>query len=432
MRSEECANACATEERSRCDKAHSTEFIGARRMGTASAKTQKPAAAQARDASPDASFEALRGRITGVGEQFTAAYQQLESLDRELHAWVESLEQREAASSILAGELEQRESQLAARIAEAEGQLAQAESQRQEIERARGELAAQQQQLESEKSRIDARSAELDAAQAELERKNADLETERGRIAQEREALNQLHAGLEAREAALAEQQAAFDARQEEFKATLATIELRETAVSDREAALVVREEAIARFQNAFSGMAALFGNTKGGASNAVPDLGAMAALAGMAGGNSQAAVQAASELAAAASSLASVKEGGSQNSTAAPSQAGDGVATDHGAGSHLKNSAGPGTASAESPPVSPVKVIPPVNKSADLPAGAIDESKLDPEELEKLRVLRRLTGGRKSDAELLERIRKEKGARSGDGGGSRGGDSKSKKRWWN
>jgi hypothetical protein len=179
--------------------------------------------------------------------------------------------------------------------------------------------------------------------------------------------------------------------------------------------------------------MAALFGNTKGGGSSTAPDLNAMAALAGMTSGNSPAAVQAASELAAAASSLATVKEGMPQNSAAAPpSQGGDEGATDKGAVSPLKNRDGSGAASAESLSVPPVKIIPPASKSVDLPAGAIDESTLDPEELEKLRVLRRLTGGRKSDAELLERIRKERGARGGDGGGSRGGDSKSRKRWWN
>jgi len=57
---------------------------------------------------------------------------------------------------------------------------------------------------------------------------------------------------------------------------------------------------------------------------------------------------------------------------------------------------------------------------------GQIDESALSPEQRQKLRVLRRITGGRVSDAELLARLEGETGDDSASGGGKR-----KKGRWW-
>ena len=58
-----------------------------------------------------------------------------------------------------------------------------------------------------------------------------------------------------------------------------------------------------------------------------------------------------------------------------------------------------------------------------------MDEQALSPEELERLRVLRRLTGGRVSDHELLARVRAEVGG--GAGSGDDKPEKRGKRRWW-
>jgi len=58
--------------------------------------------------------------------------------------------------------------------------------------------------------------------------------------------------------------------------------------------------------------------------------------------------------------------------------------------------------------------------------AGTVDESTLTEEQRRKLRVLRRITGGRVSDAELLARIEAEAGRSAAPGG-----ERKKKSRWW-
>jgi hypothetical protein len=56
-----------------------------------------------------------------------------------------------------------------------------------------------------------------------------------------------------------------------------------------------------------------------------------------------------------------------------------------------------------------------------------VDESTLTPEELHKLHVLRRLSGGRESDEELLARIRGESRGEPVEAGAG----GKGKRRWW-
>jgi DNA repair ATPase RecN len=59
---------------------------------------------------------------------------------------------------------------------------------------------------------------------------------------------------------------------------------------------------------------------------------------------------------------------------------------------------------------------------------GSVDESTLDPQTRERLRVMRRLTGGRVPDVELLARIRGEQRA---CGPSTESAQRKSKRRWW-
>lgn len=67
----------------------------------------------------------------------------------------------------------------------------------------------------------------------------------------------------------------------------------------------------------------------------------------------------------------------------------------------------------------------PPAPQGGHGDAGAVDESALSPEVLARLRVLRRLTGGKASDTDLLERIRQERG------GQLEASSGKPKRRWW-
>ncbi len=61
-----------------------------------------------------------------------------------------------------------------------------------------------------------------------------------------------------------------------------------------------------------------------------------------------------------------------------------------------------------------------------ELPAPeSMDDSTLTAEQREKLRLLRRITGGRVPDAELLARLEEETGGGRPDGG------SKKKRRWF-
>lgn len=397
------------------------------KMATASGKP-KTAGTAAEDASLEARFSALRGRVKGVGDQFAEAIQQLSSLDADLGNWVESLQQREAASGLLASELAQRESQIAARIAEAEAQVAQAAVQLAQVEKARSDFEQTRLRIESESAQLKARAAEIEAAQAVLEQNRAELEAETARLNEERDALGQLQSGLESRENGLTEQLAAIEARETELKSAVAALELRESAVGDREQSLMVREEAIARFQNAFSGMAALFGS-KSGLKSGDADLNALAALAGMASEES-AENGARNDMSAATESTAV----GSEPVTQGPRPTGRAAAAPTKPARQDAAVAGPAEAQPAPAPQADVAAAPAVKVIPQGPAsanGAVDESALDADELEKLRVLRRLTGGRKSDAELLDRIRGERGSR--DSSGARGhNDPKSKKRWWN
>jgi len=81
-----------------------------------------------------------------------------------------------------------------------------------------------------------------------------------------------------------------------------------------------------------------------------------------------------------------------------------------------------------ESSPVpigEPQAQVPEVQPEAD---GSVDESTLDPQTRERLRVMRRLTGGRVPDVELLARIRGEQRA---SGPSTEPAQRKSKRRWW-
>ena len=58
--------------------------------------------------------------------------------------------------------------------------------------------------------------------------------------------------------------------------------------------------------------------------------------------------------------------------------------------------------------PVEQPAAEPPAAADEPPPSGSVDEAALTPQEVERLHVLRRLTGGKRSDSELLARIRAE------------------------
>jgi hypothetical protein len=59
-----------------------------------------------------------------------------------------------------------------------------------------------------------------------------------------------------------------------------------------------------------------------------------------------------------------------------------------------------------------------------------IDEASLDPEVLKKLKVMRRLSGGRANDQELLQRIYSELG-RDSSASSAAAAAAKKKRGWW-
>ena len=67
-----------------------------------------------------------------------------------------------------------------------------------------------------------------------------------------------------------------------------------------------------------------------------------------------------------------------------------------------------------------------PAGRDATAPDGTIDESKLTPDQRQKLHVLRRITGGRIPDVELLARLESETA-----GSAPAGADKRKKGRWW-
>ncbi|HMQ15801.1 MAG TPA: hypothetical protein PKC49_07485, partial [Phycisphaerae bacterium] len=262
------------------------------------------------------SFEQIGATLTGVSDGLTTAFMQLEELQGALRAGCRQLQQREAR-------LEQAEQDLARRSAELQSQTEQIQQAQHAVASQQEEVAQLRASLDEQREQLAAREAELAAAATAVAEQQAQLEQARTAAAQalaeaqEREArlaeLEQRAAELSRREQQELEQRRAIEAERTAVEAQRAALEASAQSVAAREAQveqrlrdieiaqalLTKRHEAVARFQRAFSEMAA----SLGAAGPKVPDFSslpgsALDPLAGLppAGGASHADANAADE----------------------------------------------------------------------------------------------------------------------------------------
>lgn len=297
--------------------------------------------------------------------------------------------------------LARREEELAGTQAQIDQQTRKQLLQRQEMEEQQtrldeqsGQLAAHQQELAARGEQLDLRQAALEAREGKLEQRAADLD----RRAAELEAR---HAELATRESELAEGWAELESRGEKLQ--------------EAQAMLEQRHQALARFQQVFSEVVATLeiqtagvftydpsplGRTLPQGKEPLQETTGSVVASAPSGGCDSAAIEVSGE------------DAGAASGEEPPPPAGE--------------SPRPGKLPAVPPESDPPHVQDTRDADAPLPDSDTDESKLDPEELQRMRVLRRLTGGKFTDAQLLERIRQERAA-----AGEPASGRKSWRRWW-
>lgn len=324
-----------------------------------------------------ADFDRLQHHAEQAEVDLAKRRQQFEDeTQKQLRTHVE-LEQRTA-------QLDEREKAFLHQQAGFENQQLELAAQQKQLETDRAAAAQQLEEAQRTRTSLDEQQAALAAARSELENQQAQLQAAQAELAPQREALAALQAELEQQQSALA--------------ARVAVFEQRERELIEADKALAKRHDAVARFQHLFSEMAASLGMSGAG----LPELhgalglkpsGAAAEGAPTAGPGEQPATP-------------------TQETTAAHDEPGPAAA---GA------PAGDAPASAAQPPATQPGVGPAAERTATgalprgvFPDGRVDESLLDADELQRLKVLRRLTGGSRTDAQLLERIRQERETQSG------------------
>jgi hypothetical protein len=332
----------------------------------------------------------LAGVQAQIDQQTRTQHQrhlEMEERQHQLDEQSGELALRRQELEVLAGDLTQRQEA----VATAQEEL---QARAQQLDSHRAALEARESQLEQRAAEIERRAAELEARQAELVERESELAAGRAELAQWREALDAECSRMAAEQEALERLRIELESREEEL--------LAEQAMLER------RHQALVRFQQAFSEVAATLDLATAGTSPDDPHLAA----------RTPAGIEepVAFELGAVDPKARSSAAGGLPDvqHPAAHAEESDAEAgsTPRGeAGSALGTDPGPtGPPAAPPPPESgPPRVRENCGAGEPSPGHDVDESKLDPQELLRLRVLRRLTGGKLPDAQLLERIRQER-----------------------
>ncbi|MGD8454173.1 MAG: MCE family protein [Phycisphaerae bacterium] len=323
-------------------------------------------------------------------------------------------------------------------------------------------------QLEGVRTVLHQRMAELDAAASELNAREARLE-------EKEEALGELSAELEERQQTLAiveqerdeladrlraaeqaaqEQQEEFAEVRDELERVHADLEQRAAMLAEQERELAQREAAVQQLQEAFTSLSQALG-TDGSGLPATPDPEGLAALTASLEQTIAARPPADAEPVEEHVEDVTAVADDEGPQAAAPADVAPEVA-DESVEEVREEAVSEVDASCEQPELSAVELEEPTAEveeplveqveptgepvvdvddvAGEPPAesgevgdtGGVNEDELEPEERKKLRVLRRLTGGRQSDAELLARIRDEKPLSRGGGPAD-----KPKRRWW-
>ena len=359
-----------------------------------------------------------QAQLNALAGEITVCLERLQALRDDLDRQASDVAQRQAAI------LEQ-ETQL--RLLEQEHAALHdaAEAERKELGRQREAFEVERQQFAEKLARTAEAEAQFEKRSAELDQQGKELAALQVELAARREALTAEAAELAARQAEL---QAARDAQVAEFEARSGAQQAREAELGERSAQLEAeaerqrqrteefvaleldfqrREEVIAKFQTVFSQMAQAFI----GSSPNAPSLQEMHAAARQMGDpTTLTAASAAAEAQERASSdepSKAERAKGSPNREPAP---------------HAPQNAEPVAAGAPTPAdAEPSSADEPEEHAPD----SVDTVDFTSEEVEKLRVLRRLGGGL-TDGQLVARIRAER-RRSGEPRAEKAG----KKRWW-
>jgi len=356
--------------------------------------------------------------------QFDALSGHLEELQELYRARSQHVTDREATCARREGELQERENRLSqarqdlaeldAELLDRQAELAQTlelqKAERDDLDRQRAALGEERERQQARENDLNRRRDELACRAAELNARQVELEDQRRALAAERQQLEQDRNEVTAARAALDDRQAELDARSQELDAkqaalargeqtleqqreectrSAAAFREREQALAERIDMLTTREAALASFRDTLAQIAtALTDDPAPPATTPAPIEGAPSA-----GDAAQAA------------------RGGSAETAPAPGSKGQLLEAED-------EPEGEGTLPAAEP----------VHENA---VGAdhlrVEERSLEPEVLKKLYVLRRLTGGRVPDAELLQRIERERHAAPRAPARS----SRSKHRWW-
>lgn len=318
------------------------------------------AVADAPDRTPSESGQG--SPLDGLPQAFESGFGRLRDLEGEFRRWVELLEQRATEVAAREAAVAQEEARWASKeqeIADREAFVAQRTS---ENDARDGALVEREKSLNDTRAAVQADQSALEAQQQELAEARKALEEERGKLDGERLTLEQTRQELDQRKAQL-------DADQQK--------------ILDEEKALTEREAAIEKFQHAFSQMAAAFGKS-GGES--------MAWAMQMAEAGVPMPGEQMSSVATAEPQAAPIEQGDPQASPSAPVP--------------------------DTPDASPQAERPSSGKDASVAvdlgpdsevSDSVDTVDLSDEEVEKFKVLRRLHGGRLTDAQLLDKIRAER-----------------------
>jgi hypothetical protein len=378
--------------------------------------------------------EALNQREAKLREE----QEVLTALETELRAARQELDASRAVLDQSKAELEQRRRQLETDASDLDQRRGHFAVECSGLEARRDELLKQSQDLEEQRRQCAAASAEnerhsgvLAARTAELERREREADELRRRVQADAEAQQ---------------------GRADELRAMSEALEQRETAIAERERAMAAREEAMSRFQDALSRITSALGA-------GLPD----DALAIAEAGDSEASERAERHARApddhsrASADPRSTGEPGSGEPAKLPGRPASvqPLSSDATAPPSGRAEAARVPESAESAKLQGKTATPPVRSSAEAPHtpdrpgaatekppgaptttedgiallgdGRVDESRLAPEELRKLRMLRRMSGGRTPDVELLRRVRRE----AGENALKPGGAKPKKRSWW-
>ncbi|TWT42424.1 Chromosome partition protein Smc [Phycisphaerae bacterium RAS1] len=383
------------------------------------------AAAEIELKSERGAIDQARGQLQKERDEFDANRQSIEGQRRKIEQAEQELARRQSEAADRQKTLDARHEELESFSREvseksrsAEHAVGQLEQQRGDIEQRRAELATEQERLRKQDEAVTSR-------MAELKRRDDEVTERHNRLAEDLESLSQFERTLQSTRTELADQEARIQAHEQE---------------------LIRREAAMKQFQEAMKGIAAAFGG-------ALPIDPATMAAVNMPSPRdiepapsivpAHTAVPGISREPAAPAETGPDPERHSPSSgptdarplpQVVPERASEqseptSDADDRSTEAAPQRRAGDATVAAIEPeqPAAATPSAPP--RPALAAAGDIDESRLSPDELKKLKVLRRLTGGRTTDAELLARIRHEAGGAAAAELPQQG--SRKKRTWW-